>query len=54
MAAVTAVRAKARFKALYQGLRDKDKPAKLALIAIARKLITILNAIMRDRKAFAQ
>jgi transposase len=54
MAAVAATRSQSRFNGLYQSLRERGKPAKLALIAIARKLITILNAIMRDRKAFAQ
>ncbi|PPQ14556.1 IS110 family transposase, partial [Bradyrhizobium sp. AC87j1] len=28
------------------------KPAKLALIAVARKLLTVLNAMMRDRKPY--
>jgi transposase len=52
MAAITAVRSRSRFKGVYQSLRERGKPAKLALIAIARKLITILNAILRDRVAF--
>jgi transposase len=52
MAAVTAIRAKARFKDLFQALIARGKPAKLALTAIARKLIVILNAVMRDRKPF--
>jgi len=51
MAAVTAVRARARFAGLYQALLARGKPAKVALIAIARKLIVILNAVMRDRVA---
>jgi len=38
------------FKAFYAKLRNAGKPAKLALIALARKLLTILNAMMRDRK----
>jgi transposase len=33
-------------------LRAKGKPAKLALIAIARKLIIALNAMVRDKVAF--
>ena len=36
----------------YAKLRQAGKPAKLALIAVARKLLIILNAIMRDRKAY--
>lgn len=52
MAAVTAVRSASRFKHLYETLRQKGKPAKLALIAIARKLLVTLNAMLRDRIAF--
>lgn len=52
MAAVTAVRARARFAGLYQALLARGKPTKVAVIAIARKLIVILNAVMRDRTAF--
>jgi transposase len=52
MAALNAVRRADRFKAFYAKLRQAGKPAKLALIAVARKLLTILNAIMRDRKAY--
>ena len=36
----------------YAKLRQAGKPAKLALMAVARKLLTILNAIMRDRKSY--
>lgn len=33
-------------------LRTAGKPPKVALIALARKLVTIANAILRDRKPF--
>ena len=49
MAALNAVRRADPFKAFYARLRHAGKPAKLALIAVARKLLTILNAMMRDR-----
>jgi transposase len=52
MAALNAVRRADRFKVFYAKLRQAGKPAKLALIAVARKLLIILNAIMRDRKAY--
>jgi transposase len=52
MAAITAVRSASRFKGFYEGLRAQGKPAKVALVAVARKLIVILNAIIRDRIAF--
>lgn len=53
MCAVVAMRHNARSKAFYQRLRDAGKPAKLALIAVARKLLITLNAMLRDRKTFA-
>lgn len=52
MAALNAVRRADPFKAFYLRLRQVGKPAKLALIAVARKLLTVLNAIMRDRKPY--
>jgi transposase len=54
MAALNAVRRDATMKAFYQKLRTVGKPAKLALIAVARKLLTILNAMLRDRKNYLQ
>jgi transposase len=33
-------------KEFYQRLRNKGKPAKLALIAVARKQLTVLNSVM--------
>lgn len=52
MAALNAVRRDATMKAFYQKLRTVGKPAKLALIAVARKLLTTLNAMLRDRKSY--
>lgn len=52
MAALNAVRCNQRFKATYKTLRDRGKPAKLALIAIARKLIVTLNAMVKNQKPF--
>jgi transposase len=52
MAALNAVRRADPFKAFYNRLRQAGKPAKLALIAVARKQLTILNAMMRDRKPY--
>ncbi|MBR1201283.1 MULTISPECIES: IS110 family transposase [unclassified Bradyrhizobium] len=54
MAALNAVRRADPFKAFYARLRQAGKPAKLALIAVARKLLTVLNAMMRDRKPYLQ
>jgi transposase len=52
MAALNAVRRADPFKVFYVRLRQAGKPAKLALIAVARKLLTVLNAMMRDRKPY--
>jgi len=52
MAALTASRGTSRFAKIYQSLRAAGKPAKLALIAVARKLLVTLNAMIRDNRAF--
>lgn len=54
MAALNAVRRDGSFKTFYQRLRKIGKPAKLALIAVARKLLTTLNAMLRDRNIYRQ
>jgi transposase len=52
MAAVSAARYNPRLKPLYKRLRAAGKPAKVALIAVARKLLVIANAILRDETVF--
>ncbi|WP_445488884.1 IS110 family transposase [Rhodopseudomonas sp. RCAM05734] len=52
MAAVSVTRTKSRFAAAYRALRDAGKPAKIALIAVARKLLVTLNAVLRDQAPF--
>ncbi|HLI66578.1 MAG TPA: IS110 family transposase [Caulobacteraceae bacterium] len=47
MAALSASRCEAGFKAEYKAMRAAGKPAKVALIAIARKLVTAANAILK-------
>jgi transposase len=51
MAALAACRS-GPFQAIYQAMRASGKPAKLALIAIARQLLVALNAAIRDQKPF--
>ena len=48
MASITAVRYNPVIRPFYERLLATGKPKKLALIACARKLLTILNAMMRD------
>jgi transposase len=50
MAALVASRANPVIAAHYQKLRTAGKTGKQALVACMRKLIVILNAILRDRK----
>lgn len=49
LAALSASRHHPRLKLTYNALRTAGKPPKLALIAIARKLLTILNAKLRTQ-----
>jgi transposase len=52
MAAVAASRSNSRFANFYRSLRKAGKPPKLAFIALARKILTTLNAILRDQTPF--
>jgi transposase len=47
MAALTATRYNPVLRAFYQRLRALGKPAKVALVAVMRKLLTIVNAMVR-------
>lgn len=53
MAALGAIRAAPKFKAFYTAIADRSGSRKLAIIAVARKLLTILNAMQRDHKIYA-
>ena len=50
MAALSAIRCNRTLKSFYQRLLSAGKPKMVALIAAARKILTILNAMLRDRK----
>jgi transposase len=50
VAAMVAARHNPMLKLFHQRLIDAGKPKKVAIAAVARKLLTILNAIVRDRK----
>lgn len=52
MAAVSALRTKSVFKATYDRLRTAGKAPKVALIAIARKMLVALNAMVKTQTAF--
>jgi len=52
MATVAAVRCNAVLREFYLRLRGAGKPAKVALVACMRKLLVILNAMVRRGKAW--
>jgi len=54
MAALVATRHNPVIKTLYARLRAKGKAAKVALVACMRKLLVILNAMVRDQTLWRQ
>lgn len=52
MAALVAVRHNPVLAAFYTRLTQAGRPRKVALIAAARKLLTILNAMVRDQRTW--
>lgn len=51
MAAISAIRSNPKIQPFYQRLREKGKKAKVAITACIRKLLIILNAILRNAYA---
>lgn len=54
MGALVAMRHNRVLKAFYERLLAAGKPKKSAIIAVARKLLTMLNAILRDNRPWRQ
>ena len=54
MAALVAVRSHPRFKPIYLDLRAAGKPAQVALVAVARRMVGIANALTRNDITFEQ
>jgi transposase len=52
MAAMSGVQCNPTLKAFYQRLREAGKLKKVALVAVMRKLLTILNAMLRTKTAW--
>jgi transposase len=48
MATLSAVRYDPVLKSFYERLKAAGKPAKVALVACKRKLLTIINAIIKS------
>ena len=51
MAALAAIKTKP-WKAVFLAMKAQGKPPKLAIVAIARKLLVALNAALRDQRPF--
>ena len=54
MATLSAVRFDAVIRAFYQRLRAAGKPAKVALVACMRKMLSILNAVIKFNTPWEQ
>jgi transposase len=52
MGALVAAHHNPLLKTMYQRLIEKGKPKKVALVAIMRKMIVILNAMVHSKTAF--
>jgi len=48
MAAITAIRSNPVIRAFYERLKSRGKPHKVAIVACMRKILTILNAMVRE------
>ena len=53
MACLVAIRHNPPLRSFYRRLRDAGKPARVALVAVMRKLLVTLNAIIRDNRTWA-
>jgi transposase len=52
MAGLSACRYSPRFRAEYQAMRHQGKPAKVAIIAVARKLLAIANTLVKSNTLY--
>ena len=50
MAALSAIRHCPRYRDVYNAIVERSKVKKIAIIAVARKLLIHLNAMLRDSK----
>ncbi|MEZ6112474.1 MAG: hypothetical protein R3C99_15885 [Pirellulaceae bacterium] len=54
MATIVAMRWNDKIKTCYQQLRANGKPAKVAIVACMRKLVTILNLMVRNKQKWGE
>ena len=52
MAALVAVRFNPQMKAVYERLQSRGKVKKVALVAVMRRLLKIMNAMVRDQRRY--
>ncbi|MGH8608881.1 MAG: IS110 family transposase [Gammaproteobacteria bacterium] len=52
MAAVSAIRCNSKIKAFAERLKQAGKPAKVVIVACMRKLLTIMNAMLKNNAAW--
>jgi transposase len=52
MAAISAARFNPDLKRFYQRLREAGKPAKLAIVAVARKLLVLANSLVTQNRTW--
>lgn len=50
MAAQSAVRYNEEMKIIYERLVEKGKPKKVALVAVMRKLIVLINCLIKENR----
>ncbi len=51
-ATLSAIRCEGPIRTFYNKKKAEGKPSKVAIVAAMRKLLTILNAMLRDKKTF--
>lgn len=54
MAALCAIKCNSTIKTFYERLKENGKPFKVAMTACMRKIITTLNAMVRDREEWCE
>lgn len=53
MAALSSTRRDSTFSKFYRSLRDQGKPHKVAITACMRKMLTVMNAVIRDQRSWS-
>lgn len=54
MAALSSTRRDSAYSKFYRSLRDQGKPHKVAITACMRKMLTVMNAVVRDQKLWSE